>query len=409
MGRKIFDYPNTIQLNTTSGGIVNRKIMITAVHEQLDVEYEDIACFGPQHDTKQWLFSLRKDIVAEDLVGRKVILKLKKKNIVNGKQIEEQIEEEIIVENYIKIKKKRYIYESYKLMWLPFFQNECDIKEFISDALGTKEIRIKKCFEEEYIDRDDENHAVNNLGKKIETGIWRVYLSYEENVRVNEIKGTKLKYYGNRILIVKLGDKVKCFGCREYGHLRMECPNVNEICANCKKTGHKSCSYADQVELNDMEGGGQLPEDMQFGGGELDNDLGGDLGGESGADDESLTIDKLAGAAKKIDKIKKVNGKNSLLSPKISEQNFENLGRTSKFNEKRTRDELDSSVSTTISSDSPLNKDKKTNKKKKDNGQNETEDEITDKETSEDENGQKDGNAEKMDHNEDSNKQGVTT
>ena len=238
MGR-YHETPNTIQLVIKNDGKIDRYSILTAVVEQLNVEPKDIATFGPPFDKKEWLFTFRRDIV-DELVGKKIILKINTIEMIEGKKVYKTIDEEIIVKDYNKNKKKKVIYEVYKINWLPFCLEESQVKQFIHEIIGNDNIRIKNCFEEKYIDRDHEDSIYNNLEVKITTGIWRVAISYEEDIKINDIRGVKNKFYGKRTLITKFGDQQKCFGCREFGHVRMECPNVDVICKSCKKRDIKS-------------------------------------------------------------------------------------------------------------------------------------------------------------------------
>ena len=209
-----------------------------ALSEQLGVPKKEIQTISPMHKWYYWVIKFRENYKASDLFGKELKFE----------------GESVIIEDYnkpvVEIK-----YNTYRIAGGNHDNKLDDVRDFVINKIGVDvgtdddEIRIVKCEFEllKYTDFDIPNRSKEDFN--VLSGSILMTISYKENISkdIKNISGTH-DFKGQDVNIIQFGvDFRKCFGCKESGHLIANCPSAKETCINCKRLGHKKCSFADKV------------------------------------------------------------------------------------------------------------------------------------------------------------------
>ena len=188
-------------------GIVNSKIL----------RLSDIDVASQLFNNYSWFITLKNEINAKDLFGKKVT--------INNKECV------ILDPNFVKEKTTMI-----KIMWLPHnFDNK-----LITNYFSAKKLKVVNVTDEFMREEGFES---------IKTGNIRVKLSGPEAEQM-KIRGGVYEIGQHRCLFIKAGEKPTCILCNIEGHIKRHCPKRSIQCANCKKFGHEDseCSLARRLQ-----------------------------------------------------------------------------------------------------------------------------------------------------------------
>jgi hypothetical protein len=353
--------PNTIRLKIKDNTRVTRKEILDA----LDVQYKNlemVEIISQIYNNKTWYITFRENYKIEEIVNK--ILSVKS--------------QEILMQDANNI--VEFEYAVYKISWLPHRANTDIAKKFIeSKIIHQPDFNIESVTKEFYKDKDQPEREK----MFIETGNIRVKVKYNKNFSIPKISGThEIKvddFEDKKILVTKLGEK-ECYLCKQTGHYKRDCPDKEKA----------SKSFSNRVNrMDDMPDaqGGEEGEDEETGedenksqNGEKKDENGEGEGEEEGGQGENGMASSQDGNNDEKMNSSNIDGQNTeenltiaSITNELKEkfgnkddawnENFQNEGK-SKETVKRTRDNLDSSASSTASPDQKVLKNSSDNMEK---------------------------------------------
>jgi hypothetical protein len=369
--------PNTIRLKIKDNTRVTRKEILDALEEQYN-NLEMVRIISQVYNNKTWFITFRDYYDIQEIVNKTLCTKSQNILMQDANNIVE------------------FEYAVYKVSWLPHDTDMGIARAVIEKNLKhLTDFKIESVNKEYYKDKDQPNRDK----MQIETGNIRIKVKYNRKTYVPKISGTheiKVDEHENKkILITKLGEK-ECYLCKQTGHYKKDCPDKEKA----------SKSFSNRVsrldEMPDAQGG-EEGEDEETMGGDDENksqnvekkdendegeseEEGGDNGTASSQDSkneeqmnssnidgqitEDLTITSIANELKE-----KVNNKDDAWNGQFPNEE------KSKEAAKRTRDNLDSSASSTASPEQKVlkNNDDKKEKPTGKNGKNNSSSKIVEK------------------------------
>jgi hypothetical protein len=336
--------PNTIRLKIKDYTRVTRKEILNAFEDQYD-NLEMVRIISQVYNNKTWYITFKNDYNIQEIVNKTLS--------INSQNILIQDANNIV----------EFEYAVYKVSWLPHDTDMKIAKEAIESKLKQlTDFNIESVSKEYYRDRDQPDREKF----EIETGNIRIKVKYNKKNSVPKISGThEIKVdenEKNKKLITKLGEK-ECYLCKQLGHYKKDCPDKEKA----SKTFANRLNRVD--EMPDAQGG-EEGEDEETMGGEDENK-------SQNVENQAEKNEQNVTASKSQDENNKENMNSSNIDGQSRDENLtiasmvnemrekygnsngacnENAPSEEKAKEtaKRTRDNLDSSASSTTSPDQKL-------------------------------------------------------
>jgi hypothetical protein len=243
-----------------------------------EAEFGSLVQVGQYLSIKNWLIQFDSDTEFESAVNKKITMNDTVVTLLDAIEFDKKP-----ASNASEQKFRMTVY--YRILWLPNKVELVRVRDFFSQYLKGVEI-------------DEIKREKVKSNQKLFNGTVTVKMIYEthQHQKVLDFAGLH-RISSHQTLIQVSGMPSKCIGCKNYGHVRKNCPK----CSKCNGHGHNTsdCNLVNRIKSNEnkADNDGAFFNDDDFMGEDEEEEPAGELEAPA-AEAEAAPVESTAAAAK---------------------------------------------------------------------------------------------------------------